>query len=368
MKIIFANRSDSLTSKGGDTTQMLLTKKYLESLYHLDIEICLTLGELESKSFDILHVFNLQTYRESAEFIKVALKKNCKVVLSPIYWNYKYSMFSYGLGLFNIYKPVKIYQKLSEIVLCFSGMFASSSYLSAANRKCVSFIIDHSDIILPASDEEMDLIFKHFGLPKGKKTLVVPNAVELNENEVFESPVPKSDIIIQVATLIPSKNQSGTLLALKKLPDFELYFIGRIKDLKYYRYLLKLAKKRGRVFFTGELSQQDVTDFYKKARVHVLPSLGESTGLVTLEAFFHHCEIVVSKDPYSPVRYYKFNEIAHICDPYQVASINMAILDAIKNPKLGTIDRRDYFDLFNYKTVARNTFEAYRSVLNDNSN
>jgi len=134
MKIIFANRSDSLTSKGGDTTQMLLTKKYLETRYHLDIEICLSPGELSTKSFDILHVFNVQTYRESAEFIKVAMKKNCKVVLSPIYWNYTYSMFSYGLGLFRIYKPVKLYQKLSEIIIFLSSRFVRRSFLFEPQR------------------------------------------------------------------------------------------------------------------------------------------------------------------------------------------------------------------------------------------
>jgi len=207
------------------------------------------------------------------------------------------------------------------------------------------------------------LISKHFGLPLGKSILLVPNAVEFNENELFESTVEKSDTILHVGTILPSKNQSGTLLALKTVPDFELYFIGRIKDVKYYHYLLKLGKKRGRVIFPGELAAHEVNDFYRKAKVHVLPSFGECAALVSLEALWNSCEIVVSNNKFTSTNYYKYNEISHLCDPYKIGSIKEAILDAIKYPKMETIDRRKYFEFFNYETVARNIFNAYQSTL-----
>ena len=81
LKIIFANRKDCFDKPGGDTVQMLKTKKYLEKYYPVKIEILLKPEEiLSDKEAKIVHIFNLQTINETNEFINAARIGNKKVV------------------------------------------------------------------------------------------------------------------------------------------------------------------------------------------------------------------------------------------------------------------------------------------------
>ncbi|WP_154667084.1 hypothetical protein [Traorella massiliensis] len=58
MKVAFANRKDCLINRGGDTTQMLKTKKWLEDKYSVDIHLCLSPDEI-TKEYDLVHIFDI---------------------------------------------------------------------------------------------------------------------------------------------------------------------------------------------------------------------------------------------------------------------------------------------------------------------
>ena len=87
------------------------------------------------------------------------------------------------------------------------------------------------------------------------------------------------------------------------------------------------------MFFIDEISPEEVKTYYRQAAVHVLPSFRESPGLVSLEAFYNGCEIVVSDSRFVPINYYRFNEIAHICNPFDPKSIKGAVLSALIMPR-----------------------------------
>ena len=86
MKVLFQSRKTLFTVPGGDTTQILKTKEYLERLgvkvdISLDLEPCL-------ESYDIVHVFNLMRPQELYLQVKNAKKQGKKVALSTIYGPY----------------------------------------------------------------------------------------------------------------------------------------------------------------------------------------------------------------------------------------------------------------------------------------
>ena len=89
-----------------------------------------------------------------------------------------------------------------------------------------------------------------------------------------------------------------------------------------------------------------------------MPSYRESPGLSTLEALWYGCEVVTSSEAFCPVKYYKFDKYAHLCNPNNIVSIKNAILEAF-NTKKNTISK-DYFDFFSYENVAKLTLEAYK--------
>lgn len=362
MKIIFANRNDCLSNKGGDTVQMLLTKDYLEKKYNLNIEICLDPSELKIKEFDILHVFNIQTYSESYDFIKVARSRKIPVVLTPVYWDLNYCNAYYILTRLKLYKPYRLTPGLSNFLRVITNPFLPAGYLSGSYRRSIAEILSSIDILLPNSTEEWNIIRNHFRFELKNPPSIIPNAIELKEEINDQLPEKDQDLIIQVGRISPFKNQAATVLALKGMKNKQLLLIGRVENHDYYKYVQRLSTKHGGITFIDEINYTGLEEYYRKASVHVLPSLRESPGLTSLEAFLHGCEIVISNNLYGPVDYYQFSQIGHICNPFDLVSISDAIKNSFINMKNNPDTRMRYFQFFNYNTVADLTFKAYVSL------
>jgi glycosyltransferase involved in cell wall biosynthesis len=102
--------------------------------------------------------------------------------------------------------------------------------------------------------------------------------------------------------------------------------------------------------------------YYRRAQVHVLPSLRESPGLVTLEAAMYETNCVVSS--HGPITEY-FGQDVWCCEPIDIHSIQTAILSAwnapINNNLKEKIQKR-----FTWKEAARVTLDAYKNVLFSN--
>ena len=98
------------------------------------------------------------------------------------------------------------------------------------------------------------------------------------------------DRILFVGRIIPEKGIEYLIQAVKLLNfKAELLIIGKIVDKNYYKYLDDLVKNlnlNNSVSFTGYISKQELINFYKSAKVIVLPSTTrlESFGITLLEA------------------------------------------------------------------------------------
>ena len=363
MKVIFANRKDCMTSRGGDTVQMLLTKKYLEANHPLEVELCFEPGELRSKKADLVHIFNVQTFKESRAFLETANEMKCKTAISPIYWNMGYAVTAYAMTLLSLYKPRSVFRSIAPYLVRFTSGLSRERYLSRNYRKEIRYLLDHADVILPNSDTEKELLIEHFQPAAMHGFRVIPNAIELMDEEVPSALKKEENLIIQVGRISAAKNQAGTLHAAMDQPRLKVLIIGKVDEPRYDDYLHKIAGKRGNVEFIREIPQEALMRFYKEAAVHMNPSFRDSPGLVTLEAFYQGCEIVVSEPAFVPLHYYRFDKEAHICNPFSVSSIRDALNNALVNKKNTGTDNKDYFSFFNYRTVAELTYEAYLSAI-----
>lgn len=365
IKIAFCNRSNCFTHKGGDTIQMMLTKKHLEQMHDVSVDICLDPGDLDKCHYDIVHIFNIQTFAQSAAFAEKAKQHKIKIVLTPIYWDLGYVISLTALTKLRLFSVLPAYQCLKTPVIYASSKTSARRYLSEFYVRSVDTILNRADIVLPNSPEESDIIKKHFHVGPQLKAAIVPNAIEYANLPSQEQQAKDQDMVLLVGRISVAKNQITFLRAMMDKPHLALYFIGSIEDHAYYKQLNSLAKKRGNVFFIDEISQEELAAYYKKAYLHVLPSFRESPGLVSLEAFLYGCEIVTSGENFTPVAYYRFGEIGHLCNPYSKASISIAVEHAYRHPKQNLTNRQDYFDFFNYRTVAKLTHEAYSRLLSD---
>lgn len=123
------------------------------------------------------------------------------------------------------------------------------------------------------------------------KTFVVPSGVELNSGSpLFCSAQNNVVKILTCANFKKRKNIDKLILACKDFKNVELTVIGDGKERK------NLEKLDKNVKFTGWLNSDEVFEKMQKSDIFILPSTGETFGMVYLEAMASGCITVCSKD------------------------------------------------------------------------
>lgn len=371
-KVAVATRFTDAHRTNGDVVQMLKTKKYLESRHGLDVVAVRGPEELAVSDADIVHIFSMPRIDDTLAFIDVARRTNKRIALSTVYWDLRHASFvvacfkkgllPYARLLSPCLKPAFQLFNLAQRVR--SGR--SSSFYSREYTESRRTALRAAGILLPNSDEELGLLARDFGLPLDElraKTVVVPNAIDRSAlRGEAQDPVPDlHDFVLCVASIDPGKNQLGLLKALYAMPDIPIVLRGTDRNVAYANEVRRVASARGNVRILGELTDEEVAILYRKARVHVLASFRESTGLATLEALCSGCEIVVADAPYCPIRWYKFDQYGHVCNPYSTRSIRRAILDSFEHKRnaVGEEYRREY----SYERAVDLTKEAYDRLM-----
>jgi glycosyltransferase involved in cell wall biosynthesis len=188
---------------------------------------------------------------------------------------------------------------------------------------------------------------------------MVPNGVD---EDVFDGdghPVQKDPLMVVCAARIEGiKNQLHLIRALNDTP-YQLFLIGAHAPNQrgYYRECRKLAS--GNIHFTGRIPQQEVKAYYRRAKVHVLPSWFETTGLSSLEAAAMGCQVVITH--YGDAHEY-FSQDAFYCDPSSPASIRQAVEEAAAGGDTVSLRQRIHSH-YTWEKATRKTYEAYRMVL-----
>lgn len=374
MKIAFCNRKNYNNPLGGDGIQMLKTKYYLELNFNLKITILTSAEELD-ETFDIVHIFNYLTIKETRQFFEKANALNLKIVSSSIYWDYSYSsthVFSKLFGTPNFINEQYI-SLLRKIIFATAQITNRPIGISPKFRKNCQYFMNSSKYILPNSVEEGQKLIEFCGDIEGKnadKMRVVYNATDfevknmLNNSDIEEKEfllkyqIP-SNYILQVGRIEYLKNQLNLLFALRECKHIPIVFVGKVVENTYFNKLNRIAHKRGNVFFIPNVEHFDIQKFYKYAKVHVLLSLRESPGLVSLEADSMQCPIVVSDERFAPTKTY-FKNSAFIANPLNESDIKEKVLNAYS----GKIEKLTFGE-FTWTKAAEQTYKVYLECINN---
>lgn len=369
MRVAFCIRPEYNKPLGGDTIQMLKTKEYLEKNFSVEIDIVTQANQLFFNKYDIVHVFNFSTYKHSTQFIKKAKSLQIPIVSSPIFWDYT---FDSTKRLFYLLSN-KTYLEEKEIlqyrkIMNYVGLVLSKPLgVSRKFRRKAKWMFKNSDIIAPNSQEEGDLLLKWIQQEKSDKIRVVYNATDIacknDEFDVVETEVLgkynlPENYILQVGRIEYCKNQLNLVAALMEEKEIPILFVGKVVDQKYFQKINDLAQKRGNVFFIDAVPYEEIRVFYKYAKLHVLLSLRESPGLVSIEALANNCPIVVSDQRFLPLNTYFANQ-PYVANPLNIADIRKVVLEAYKHRKI--IDFN--FQKFSWSNVANQTFDIYEELV-----
>lgn len=366
MRVLFYNsRPGWMSQWGGDSTQLIETKRALEYL-GVTVEVSDSLDR-DMRGFDIAHVFNIQTSDMGVVFVEQAKQYGIPVAVSTIYWDFS-EIDKYISKTFPSSKhlPLKILGGINWRLLYIAKQAWSCNRRRLIKKKAKK-MLEMADMILPNSYAELEIIVQAFKMPWLRAiSMIVPNGA-INPRRVInngteinsiqkELPIP---YVLEVAAINPLKGQLSIIKALLDYREIPLVFVGRGLDSAYGKECQRFADKRGNVYFLGEIKHENLGLIYSCAKVHVLPSLRESPGLATLEAATYGANCVVSI--YGPVTEY-FGQNAWHCDPLHNQSIRVAILEAWHAPRSEKLKQR-VLSSFTWEHAGKATLAAYEQIL-----
>jgi len=368
MKVLFCVRHNFHSSPGGAQIQIIKTKEYLEKL-NIVCDITTSPHGIDYNNYDILHLTDLTWVYDNIVYLKEIKKQDYrgKKILSTIYWPFD-DYASNGAPFLQ-----KIIFKIFgvngfEFVKAFAKFIIKkeSIYLNGLKKNYIEIqkdILKDIDWFLPNAELEIQALNTRLGLNLTSYS-IANNAIDTNifdKLEAEKSIVKNNNLITFVARIDARKNQLNFLKSMMNT-KYQIRFIGNAgpNSLNYLKELKKLADKRGNVEFISHIPQEEVFIHMMEAKVNVLTSWLETPGLVSLEAGYAKCNIVVS-DKGSVCEY--FRDYAYYCQPDNVEDIKEKVIDAMNKPFDNNF-RELIKSEYTWENTASQTLEAYKKVLN----
>ncbi|WPX08898.1 glycosyltransferase family 4 protein [Anaerocellum danielii] len=359
MKVLFVTPPLAFQNLGGGEIQMLKTKKYLEKLFKLEIEI-FDVVNTRLNDYDIIHFFG----SEYILFPLVSAAKNLKkkVIISSIFFDNKH-FFTYKIATF-----------ISKRLPFRTSVLDRLELLKLA------------DFVLPNSFIEAEYLRKAFDiLPE--KIHVIPNGIDVEEINDYLNAITQEDeevfkkeynintpYFLYVARFDKRKNQLNLIKAFNELTKLEnnikLILVGlpNLDSIEYYNQCKKEAlKSGGRIIFLPALKHDDKKLWiaYKCATAHIMPSLFETPGLASLEAAFCGCRLIVTTG--GATREY-FKDYALYVNPNDIDDIKEKMLAILKDKKTNELLKKsemlkqEILKDYNWEKIAENTYKIYEMI------
>ena len=395
MKILFQSRLDLYETRGGDTTQMEYTKKYIEMMYpDIKIEINNELNPQNIAEYDLVQLFNLDWVCETYPQAKWAKSHNKKIILSAIHHSEKEVLRyenEYRFDFRRIYNVIFPNQALRDVgkniyrsVFDYRKLYPAFMQLVQGIRFQQRETLKMSDLIFIQTHQEAKDIQADFGItiPQEKFVKVVNgiNSKIFSESDnksfiskvkdLYDIDLTNKLIILNVGRIEPRKNQLSLIEAFNNIKDMDelnsvhLIFIGDMGK-RSPEYIHKFKNEIGedhRILYISAKPQEFIASAMSHKGIYVQPSWFETTGLVALEAAGAGMSVVASGER---IKEYLGDEMVN-CDPGIVKSIQNGILEALKKQKDGVISNnlsQKVMHLYTWEHTARQTVEAYHRLL-----
>lgn len=358
MKILFITRATLYKGTGGDTIQVLRTADYLKRL-SIGVDIRLTDEVINYTEYDLIHFFNII---RPADILRHIASSGKPYVISTIFVDYsefeRKARKGFAKWVFGSLSDDQAdYLKVIARFLLNGEKIVSPSYLLYGQRRSIKKIIRGSGMLLPNSASEYRRLYQRYGVEHSYT--VIPNGID---PLLFDGAAAREgrvdDLVICVGRIEGIKNQLNLIRALNGT-RYRLIIIGAHSPNQKGYYEKCRQEAAANISFIDATNQQGLISYYTSARVHVLPSWFETTGLSSLEAAAMGCNIVITDK--GDTREY-FGDQAYYCDPGSPESI-LAAVDRAATADVDEALRKKIFSDYTWAKAAEKTADAYRKVL-----
>jgi glycosyltransferase involved in cell wall biosynthesis len=356
MNVAMIARSTFYTAPGGDTVQAVQTARHLAGM-GISADICLSNQEIPYEKYDLLHFFNLA---RPADILFHSKKAGKPFVVSTIMCNYtEYDKYHRkGIGELFSYLPadgVEYVKTIARWVFA-KDHLSGLSYLWKGQRKSITEILRKAAMILPNSESEYKRVITTY--PGKPKYMAVPNGVDPQLFK-YDVTISKDDkLVLCVARIEGIKNQLNLIRALNNT-TYKLLLIGAHAPNQAAYYMECRAIAADNIKFIDHVPQDELVKYYQKAKVHILPSWFETTGLSSVEAAAMGCNIIIT-DRGDAKEY--FGDNAFYCDPDDPDDI----FKAVERASTSAVNERlqqEVLQKYTWQQAAITTQKAYTSIL-----
>lgn len=136
----------------------------------------------------------------------------------------------------------------------------------------------------------------------------------------------KEDFCFHASRLEAANKNVPRLIEAAKKYGFKLKLAGFLNGESGRAWLNNLISGADNIEYLGEVTEEELQDLYKRAKVFALPSLHEGVGMVALEAAAYGCEIVLTNVG-APKEYYDGRAI--LINPKSVDEIGEGVIKAM---------------------------------------
>lgn len=283
--------------------------------------------------YDIIHFFG--TGLALLPYIDYIFPHNQNIIVSPIIDSYK-PIWLYKLAVNTSIPSLRIHSvngALKDVKCKIKKVFVRSQHEYNYIRRAYGY-----------SDEKIAKVM----LAHRMKNVIDPSEY-----------INKEDYCFHISTIYqPRKNVIRLIEAAKKY-KFNLVLAGSCGNEKEFKPIKDIINKAPNIEVLGRISDEDLINHYRRARVFALPSIEEGVGQVALEAACFGCNIVLTKLG-GPKEYFK--DKARIVNPFSIDDIGKNIMEAMTDP--ANINLAHYVaENYNKEAVAKKIIKEYSSIL-----
>ena len=205
---------------------------------------------------------------------------------------------------------------------------------------------------LVRSEHEKRFVVDGWGV-NANKVHIVPLNYRLDIANTICDLEHKENFVFHSSRLTSKAKNVWRLIEAAKKFKFKLVLAGTVNGTDK-KMLMEQIKDVDNIKFVGWLSDEELYDYYRRARVFALPSIIEGVGMVALEAAMFGCNIVLTKLG-GPKEY--FNGLAYLVNPYDIDDIGNAIMKAL-------VENKTQPKLRNY-LIKHNSIQYCMKILED---
>jgi glycosyltransferase involved in cell wall biosynthesis len=335
---------------GGHKVQMEGTAAALE---RLGVEVSMSSSEqVLPPGVEVVHAFGVP-----AERLREARQARALVACSTIYWSRSYRRGMAGPKSSFAARVASLRWSASLSASAARGrLFDKAATLMEPEAGYIRDL-EAADLLLPNSPGEASALRED--LKVTAPLWLVPNGVDASRFSGVTSSDDRPIDVVCVGRFEPHKNQLGLIRALRNT-SLRVVIVGHLHP-HHPNYRLEcLRAARGSGIEVREAVPDDqLPELYASAKLHVLPSWFETTGLVSLEAAASGCRVVSTSRGHA--KYY-FGDLAWYCDPASPASMVEAIEAALAERPGGEL-KGHVLRHFTWDEAARATKYAYEHLI-----